>query len=123
MSDVYESVPNGYVRGLADRVNKALTEGQSVVNVDNMAKFNAVYDFFCWFAEDNGVEIEKVDVNPQSAQASLSIEVPNVDLHGAGITRFVDVMQYIDVLNVRQTEAGNLMIEVCVNNTWNVQEE
>lgn len=123
MSDVYENVPCGYVRDLAGRVNAAMKGSHSTVNVDNMAKFNAVYDFFCWFAEDNGVEIQRLDVRPQSTHASLSIEVPSVDLHGDAMVRFVDILQYVDVFAVKQTASGDLVINVCVNDVWNAQEE
>jgi len=118
MSDVYENAPCEYVRDLAERVNKAQAGGQHTVNAANMAKFNAVYDFFCWLAEDSGVEVKTLDVRPESIHASLSVEIPNVDLHGDDMARFVDTLQYVDVFSVGQTTSGDIVIDVCVNNVW-----
>ncbi len=118
MSDVYENVSREYVRDLADRVNEAQAGGRHTVSAANMAKFNAVYDFFCWLAEDNGVEVKNLDVRPESIHASLSVELPNVDLHGDDMVRFVDTLQYVDVLSVGQTTSGDIVIDVRVNNVW-----
>jgi len=118
MSDVYENVPREYVRDLAERVSKAQAGSLHTVNATNMAKFNAVYDFFCWLAEDNGVEVKNLDVCPESVHASLSVEIPNVDLHGDEMVRFVDTLQYVDVLSVGQAASGDIVIDVRVNNVW-----
>ncbi len=118
MSDVYENVPREYVRDLAERVNEAQAGGRHTVNAANMAKFNMVYDFFCWLAEDSGVEVKNLDVRPESVHASLSVEIPNVDLHGDEMVRFVDTLQYVDVFSVGQTPSGDIVIDVRVNNVW-----
>lgn len=118
MSDMYENATRGYVRDLAERVEEARAGGQNIVNAANMAKFNAVYDFFCWLADDNGVEVKNLDIRPESVHASFSVEVPNVDLYGDDMVRFVDTLQYVDVFSVNQTPSGDVAIYVCVNHVW-----
>lgn len=118
MSDVYENMPCVYVRDLAERVNEVKAGGQHTVNAANMAKFNRVYDFFCWLAEDNDVAVKNLDVRPESIHASFSIEVSDVDLHGDAMVKFVDTLQYVDVFSVGQTQSGDIAINVCVNNVW-----
>lgn len=118
MSNVYENASCEYVRDLAERVNEARAGGRHTVNASNMAKFNAVYDFFCWLAEDSGVEVKNLDVHPESIHASLSVEIPNVDLHGDDMARFVDILQYVDMFSVNQTPSGDVAICVQVNHVW-----
>lgn len=82
MSDMYGNAPREYVMDLSERVNEAVAGGRGVVNQANMAKFNVVYDFFCWLADDNDVEVKNLNMCPESVHASFSVEVPSVDLHG-----------------------------------------
>lgn len=118
MSDVYGNAPREYVRDLSERVNEAVAGGRGVVNQTNMEKFNKVYDFFCWLADDNDVEVKNLDVCPESVHASFSVEVPSVDLHGDDMVRFVDILQYVDVFSVNQTKSGEVAIYVCVKHVW-----
>lgn len=94
--------------------------GKYVVNERNMGRFGLVYDFFSRLASDNDGEIVRLNIDPESINASVEIDVPPLDLYRDGLNEFVDVLQHVDALDISQSDSDGVIIGATVNQTWEV---
>ena len=92
--------------------------GEYSVNEHNMDKFRKIYDFFRGLVDNEGGEVRCLDIHPESACASISIETSLIDLHKDAMKQFVDILQYMDVFEVKPTTSDSLLISAGVNHLW-----
>ncbi len=120
MSEMKERAAFRYPQELALQIGEKCAEfkGKYVVNNHNMEKFGKVYDFFCRVADEEGGEVRCLDIHPGSAYAHASIEVSLIDLHEDMMKEFVDILQYVEVLEVKPTTSDSLLINAGVNHVW-----
>lgn len=100
--------------------NRAKFDGKYVVNAQNLRKFSEIYDFFCGVADDDGGEVVYLDIHPESKFSNISVEVSTVDLYKGTMKQFIDILQYVDLLEVKPTAADGLLISAGVCNVWEV---
>jgi len=124
MSEMKERVTFKCARELALQIEEKCAEfdGKYVLNHANMEKFSKVYDFFYAIADEDGGEVRCFDVHPESERANVSIEVSLVDLYKDTLNDFVDILQYVDVLEIKPTTDDGLQIDAGVNGVWEVAE-
>lgn len=105
---------------LADQIHEKRIEfdGKYAVNESNMEKFCKVYDVFYDIADDNGGEVLHIDIHPETIHANVSIEVPLLDLHRDLMKRFVDILEYVDLLEITPTASDSIIIGVNVKEVW-----
>ncbi len=122
MSETEKHGAPEYNNELAQKIAEARTEfeGRYVLNERNMEKFGKVYDCFCSVADENSGGIKEVSFDPESGRAKVSIEVPSLELREGGMTRFVDVLQFIDALDATSTASDSVLIEASVDCVWEV---
>ena len=113
-----------YARELALQIEeqRMLADGKYVMNEHNMEKFGKVYDFFCALADDDGGKVRGFDIRPEYLYAEISIEVSSVDLHRDEMKQFLEVLQYVDVLDIKATTSDGLLICANVKNLWEAVE-
>lgn len=97
---------------------KAETDEEYAVNKQNMDKFNQVYKFFCNIAEEDGGDVSCFHVNDNRTSFGVSVEISMLDLYRDSIAQFIEILRYIDVLDVKTTESEGILVSAVVDHVW-----
>lgn len=93
-----------------------LSEGKYSANKQKMLHLCGVYSFFCGVANDEGGEVT-LDFKPENLHAVVHAKVECVDLRREGMRQFLDILQYVDKLDIKATP-DYLLIDAKVNDVW-----
>lgn len=122
MSEMKKCVSFACPHDLAIQIEEKFSAygGKYTVNEHSMEKFGQVYDFFNNLADNNDGDITCLDIQPESVNARIEIEVPPLDLYRDWMKKFVEILQYMDVLDIKPSEFDGIMIGATVNDVWEV---
>lgn len=112
-----------YAHELALQIEEqcAAAQGKYMLNRNNMEKFGKVYNFFCELAEDEDGELS-FGISPEVPHGEVSVRVESVDLRQDGMKQFVDILRYVDKLDVKAASLDDLLICAYVKDIWEVIE-
>lgn len=100
----------------------AEVNGKYVVNEHNLESLCKVYDFFRSVSDEEDGKIEILDIRPESGCVIVSVEVSSVDLHRDGMANFVDILQYVNTIDIASTKPDGIVIRVGVKDVWEAVE-
>ncbi len=120
MAEKKQYDPYAFVDKLANQIEEKSKElaGKYTVNEQNMDNFKKLCYFFHWLTGDSGGEVNLIDIEPSSEHAIVCAEVPLVELRGDGLKRFIDILQYVDLLSTATTGPETIMIKAGVSRVW-----
>lgn len=120
MSEKNRSSAYAFVDSLALKIEEMAAEcaGRYSVNEQNMGNFRKLCYLFHWVTADTGGEVERIDISPDAGIGFISIDVPTFELRGDELKRFIDILQFVNKIDIINTGADSVRVDASVPQIW-----